>query len=97
MDVDQAGNHELAARIERRRRWGTDRGLDGDNAAPDDGDVPDGVEPQRRIDDTTAANQKVIPSALRPEPAGPADQCGAGGRGCPDELASIHCRAPPRP
>ncbi len=92
MDVDQAGNDELAARIERCGRRGADRGLHGGDAPGRDADVADGVEPQRRIDDPAAADDEVVPRALGPEPAARGQQCGARGRA--EKLASIHWRTP---
>jgi hypothetical protein len=99
VDVDQAGDDELAARVECRARRSADRRLDGGNAASRDADVANGVEPQRRVDDAAAfddeVDDEVEAGRLGCKPPHAGQQRGAGRR--PHELASIHRRSPRRP
>ncbi len=92
MDVDQSGHDELAARVERCGRLGGERGFDRRDSAGRDADVANGVEPQRRVDDSPAFDDEVIAAGLRAEPSYSREQRRA--RGGVHELASIHGRSP---
>ena len=64
VDVNQAGDDELAARVDDIRGVGGDVGLDRGNAASRDGDVANRVEPHGRIDDAPAPDQQVVSCRL---------------------------------
>jgi hypothetical protein len=59
VDVDQAGNDDLAARIDRVGGLGLEIRFDGGDAAGSDRDVANGVESERGVDDAAAANNQV--------------------------------------
>ena len=66
MDVDQARDDELAARIDGVGGVSRDVGLDGGDAASRDRHVADRVEPDGRIDDAPAPDDQVIPRPAAP-------------------------------
>ena len=67
MDIDQARDDELAARIDAVSGVTRDVRLDGGDPPSRDRHVADGVEPDRGIDDTSAPDNQVIPGPLRRE------------------------------
>ena len=61
VNVDEPGRHQLSASIDRIGRVrGGDAGLDRGDAAGQDPDVRDAIEPRRRIDHAPVANHQVV-------------------------------------
>src|SRR5262249_6134104 len=60
VDVDQAGGHDLAARVDRLGGVARNIGFDRRDAAGGDRDVAYGIESDRRIDDAAALDNEVV-------------------------------------
>ena len=82
VDVNQAWNDELAARIDDVDRAAHDVGFHRGNAAARNRHVADGVEPDRGIDDAAARDEQVVSCRLAPSESRSAgehrDACGGG-------------------
>jgi hypothetical protein len=93
VDVDQTGDHDLAARIDDfrgafRRNVGFQRG----NPAAGNGHVADRVDPERGVDDAPALDDQIVGRRKRVRNVSDSSRaCG----GCAKKLAPIHHRRSP--
>jgi len=89
VDVDQAGGHDLAARVDRLGGIARKIGFDGDDLAAGDSDVARCVETDRGVDHASALDEDVVGCRESVRSAG---KHGGSRSCCAEKVASIHHR-----